>query len=82
MSEAMLLLFVSSRSRIRLLLWVGSVITFKRTRKQINVKVADQIVKLQEERGLMKKLVVLSRTKLELDVAELFTKHEFSVVPK
>ena len=29
----------------------------------------------------MKKLVVIWRTRPELDVAELFTKHEFSVVP-
>ena len=57
-------------------------ITFKRKSKHINVKVADRIVKLQEERGLMKKLVVISRTRTELDVAELFTKHEFSVVPR
>ena len=30
----------------------------------------------------MKKLVVISRTRPELDVAELFTIHEFSVVPR
>ena len=56
-------------------------ITFKSTSRQINVNVVDRIVKLQE-RGLMKKLVVISRTRPELDAAELFTKHEFSVVPR
>ena len=56
-------------------------ITFKSTSKQINVNVVDRMVKLQQERRLMKKLVVISRTRPELDVAELFTKHEFSVVP-
>ena len=40
-------------------------ITFKSTSKQINVKVVDRIVKLQKERGLMKKLVVISRTRPE-----------------
>ena len=57
-------------------------IAFKSTSKHINVKVADRIVKLQEERGLMKKLVVISRTRPMLDVTELFTKHEFSLVPR
>ena len=57
-------------------------ITFKSTSKQINVKVVDRTVQLQQERGLMKKLVVISRTRPELHVAEFFTKHEFSVVPR
>ena len=57
-------------------------ITFKRSSKQMDVKVAYRIVKLKEERGLMKKLVVISRTRPELDVAEFFTKHDFSVVPR
>ena len=46
------------------------------------VKVTDRIVKLQEERGPMKKLVVILRTRPELGDAELFTEHDFSLVPR
>ena len=45
------------------------------TSKQINVKVVDRTVKLQQERRLMKKLVVISRTRPELDVAECRALH-------
>ena len=54
-----------------------NLIKFKSTSKQINVNVKDRIVKLQEERGLMKKLVVISRIGPEITKTRILLKREF-----
>ena len=54
-----------------------NLIKFKSTSKQINVNVEDRIVKLHEERGLMKKLVVISRIRPEITKTRILLKREF-----
>ena len=54
---------------------------FKTMNKTITIKTKEKVVKLKEERGLMTRLLVMSRTRTDLDVAELIKTYEFSVVP-
>ena len=54
---------------------------FKTMNKTITIKTKEKVVKLREERGLMTRLLVISRTRTNLDVAELIRTYEFSVVP-
>ena len=54
---------------------------FKTMNKTIMIKTKEKVVKLREERGLMTRLLVISRTRTNLDVAELIRTYEFSVVP-
>ena len=56
--------------------------TFKKLNKSVKLKVKNKIINLKEERGLMTRLLVISRVRTELDIAELFSKHEFSVTPR
>ena len=48
----------------------------------VKVKVKDKIRHLKEERGLMIRLLVISKSRPEIDISELFAKHEFTVVPR
>ena len=48
----------------------------------VKVKVKDKIRHLKEERGLMTRLLVISKSRPEIDISELFAKHEFTVVPR
>ena len=57
-------------------------VTFQRLNKSIKVKVKNKIISLKEERGLMHRLLVISRVRTDLDISELFAKHEFSVTPR
>ena len=41
----------------------------------------DKVIKLKEEKNLMKKLLVISRSRPGIDAGALFKIHEFSVVP-
>ena len=55
--------------------------TFRNTAKTVKVKLKDKIVNLREERGLMTRLLIIARTRTDINLAELFKKHEFSVTP-
>ena len=55
--------------------------TFKSNNKTIKVKVKNEIINLREERGLMTRLLVISRVCSDINISELFSKHEFSVTP-
>ena len=57
-------------------------VTFKTASKTITVKLANKLVKLKEERKFTSKLLVIMRTRPDIDIAELFRVHEFSVVPR
>ena len=53
--------------------------TFRNATKVIQ---KDTIINLKEERGLVKRLIVLAKTREEINLSELFKKHEFSVTPR
>ena len=55
---------------------------FKTASKSINIKMKDKVVKLKEERNLMTRLLVISRTRPDINIAEMLSAHEFSVVPR
>ena len=57
-------------------------VTFNSLKKTVKVKVKDKIINLKEERGLMTRLLVISKCRPEIDISELFAKHEFTVVPR
>ena len=57
-------------------------ITFKNTSKKINIKGRRSDRKTKRRKRNDEEVVVISRTRPELDVAELFAKHEFTVVPR
>ena len=48
----------------------------------MNIKLKDKVIRLKEEKNLMTKLLVISRSRPGVDVAALFKIHEFSVVPR
>ena len=56
-------------------------LTFRGLTKCVKLKIKDKIVNLREERSLMTRLLVISRSRPGIDIAEQFAKHEFSVVP-
>ena len=56
--------------------------TFRNAAKVIQIRLKDKIVHLREERGLMTRLLVLAKSRKEINLAELFKKHEFSVTPR
>ena len=53
--------------------------TFRNTAKTVKVKLKDKIVNLREERSLMTRLLIIARTLTDINLAELFKKHECSV---
>ena len=58
-------------------------LTFKTSARVIEMKLkSDKIFTLKAERSLMTKLLVITRSRPEIDVAELFSIHEFSAVPR
>ena len=58
-------------------------LTFKTSARVIEMKLkSDKILTLKAERSLMTKLLVITRSRPEIDVAELFSIHEFSAVPR
>ena len=50
--------------------------------KTFNVRLKDRMIKLKEERGLVTKLLVLSRTQPNIDLTALFKEHEFTITPQ
>ena len=56
--------------------------TFRSAAKTVQVKVKDKIVNLREERGLMMRLLVLAKTRSDIELDKMFKKHEFSVTPR
>ena len=56
-------------------------VTFKSLNKCVKFKVKGKLVNLKEEKNLTTRLLVISRTRTGIDISDLFSKHEFSVVP-
>ena len=57
-------------------------ITFRENAKSLSITLKNKVIHLKEEKNLMTKLLVISRSRPEIDVAALFKVHKFSVVPR
>lgn len=56
--------------------------TFTDTKKTYNMKIADKIIQLKDEKRLMTKFIVASRRREDIDLPYYFGKYEFAVVPR
>ena len=56
--------------------------TFESLNKKITVKVNKKTVSIKEERKLMSRFVIASRTRQDIDLSHYFGEYEFSVVPR
>ena len=56
--------------------------TFKSAAKAVRVRVKDQIVQLKEDRALFARMLIVARSRPEIDLQECISMHEFSVVPR
>ena len=56
--------------------------TFKMHVKSCNIKTKEGVVNIKEERKLMSRFIVASRTRQDIDLPYYFGEYEFSVVPR
>ena len=56
--------------------------TYKTANASTKIKVGDSMVKIKEERGLLQRFIVISRSRPELDLKECIGTYEFGVVPR
>ena len=56
--------------------------TFKSANASAEIRIGDNLVKIKEERGLLQRFIVISRSRPELDLKECIGKYEFGVVPR
>ena len=56
--------------------------TFKIHVKSCNIKTKEGVVNIKEERKLMSRFIVASRTRQDIDLPHYFGEYEFSVVPR
>ena len=54
--------------------------TFSSLAKKTKVKLKDKVVELKEERSLMTRFIIASRTRPEIQLPEIFGTYEFTVV--
>ena len=50
--------------------------------KQVRVKVDEKMIELKEDRNLFARMLLVSKSRKEIDLAETIGKHELSVVPR
>ena len=55
--------------------------TFKTASKRVKVKVKDTVTELKEDRGLFARMLIVARSRQEIDLKGSPSKYEFSVVP-
>ena len=55
--------------------------TFKSANAMAEIRIGDKLVKIKEERGLLQRFIVISRSRPELDLKECIGAFEFGVVP-
>ena len=55
---------------------------FSSLAKKTKVALKDRVVQLKEERSLMTRFVIASRTRTEIQLPEIFGRYEFTVVPR
>ena len=56
--------------------------TFKSANVMTEIRIQDKVVKIKEERGLLQRFIVISRSRPELDLKECIGTYEFGVVPR
>ena len=56
--------------------------TFITSNKQVTVKINKQLVNVKEERKLMSRFVIASRSRSDIDLPNYFATSEFSVIPR
>ena len=79
-------LFFTKESSQTLSLWApmkkAELKTFKTASKRVTVKVKDTVTELKEDRGLFARMLIVARSRQEIDLKGSFSKYEFSVVPR
>ena len=56
--------------------------TFKSASKMIKVKVKDEIVELKEDRGLFARMLIVTRSRPDIDLKRCISLYELTVVPR
>ena len=56
--------------------------TFKTSNATVEINAGGKLVKIKEERGLLQRLIVISRSRPQLDLKECIGTYEFGVVPR
>ena len=56
--------------------------TYKIANASTEIRVGDNVVNIKEERGLLRRFIVISRSRPELDLKECIGTYEFGVVPR
>ena len=56
--------------------------TWKKTGKQVKVKSGDKIVELKEDRKLFSRMLLVSKSRPDINIQETVSKYELSVVPR
>ena len=56
--------------------------TFKTSNTMIEMNAGGKLVKVKEERGLLARLIVISRRRPQLDLKECIGTYEYGVVPR
>ncbi|KAK6182328.1 hypothetical protein SNE40_010039 [Patella caerulea] len=56
--------------------------TFKSANASTEIRVGDKVVNIKEERGLLQRFIVISRSRPELGLEECIETYEFGVVPR
>ena len=54
----------------------------KTSNAKIEMNAGGKLVKIKEERGLLERLIVISRSRTHLDLTECIGTHEFGAVPR
>ena len=56
--------------------------TYKNDNVSTEIRVGDKIVKIKEERGLLHRLIVISRSRPDVDLKDCIGNYEFGVIPR
>ena len=57
-------------------------LTWRSNGKKVRVSLKDKVVELQEDRNLFARLMMVAKSRPEIDIKEAIEQHEFSVVPR
>ena len=56
--------------------------TFKSESASVEIKIGDKLVKMKEERSLLQRFIVISRSRKDLDLKDCIGEYEFGVIPR
>ena len=56
--------------------------TFKSSNASAELKLGDKVIKIKEERGLLQRLIVITRSRPDLDLKDCIGTFEFGVIPR